>query len=84
MECIQIYIFDEPAMKEKNMGDIRRRISATFKNRQFRTSVERSGDRNWLNIDVGEAFDEILNFLNTLDQQTLENADKENKWIKRK
>ena len=67
MECIQIYIFDEPAMKEKNMGDIRRRISAIFKNRQFRTSVERSGDRNWLHIDVGEAFDEILNFLNTLD-----------------
>jgi len=67
MECIQIYIFDEPAMKEKNMGDIRRRISATFKNRQFRTSVESSGDRNWLHIDVGEAFDEILNFLNTLD-----------------
>lgn len=66
-ECIQIYIFDEPAMKEKNMGDIRRRILATFNNRQFRTNVERSGDRNWLQIDVGEAFDVILNFLNTLD-----------------
>lgn len=46
-ECIQIYIFDEPAMKEKNMGDIRRRISATFNNRQFRTNVERSGDRKF-------------------------------------
>ena len=67
VECIQIYIFDEMTMKEKNMDDIRRRISATFNNRQFRSNVERSGDRNWLQMDVGEAFDAILDFLNTIE-----------------
>ena len=66
-ECIQTYIFDDPTMKENNMGDICRRVSATFKNRQFRTNVERSGDRNWLQIDVGKAFVEIDECLNALD-----------------
>ena len=67
VKCIKIYIFDESTMKERNMDDIRRRISATFNNRQFRTNVERSGDRNWLQIDVGDAFDVILDFLNTIE-----------------
>lgn len=40
------------ATEDLDLDFIRRRISATFKNRQFRTSVKRSGDRNWLHIDV--------------------------------
>ncbi len=67
MECVQIYIFDEPTMKEKNMDDVRKRISATFNNRQFRANVEKSGDRNWLQMDVGEAFEAILEYLISLD-----------------
>ena len=66
-ECLGSYILDEPSMREKNMDDIRRRVSRTFNNRQFRMSVEGSGDRNWLQIDVEEAFTIIKDFLNTID-----------------
>ncbi|MBR6224066.1 MAG: nucleotidyl transferase AbiEii/AbiGii toxin family protein [Lachnospiraceae bacterium] len=67
VECIQVYIFDESTMKEKNMDDIRRRISATFNNRQFRTNLERSGDRNWLQMDIEEAFEAIVDFLDSIE-----------------
>lgn len=66
-ECIGSYILDEPTMREQNMDDIRRRVSRTFNNRQFRANVEGSGDRNWLQIDVEEAFSIINNFLNTIE-----------------
>lgn len=66
-ECIGSYILDEPTMREQNMDDIRRRVSRTFNNRQFRANVEGSGDRNWLQIDVEEAFTIIKDFLNTID-----------------
>lgn len=65
-ECINTYIIDEPAMREKDMNDIRSRISVTFSNRQFRNNVERAGDRNWLQIDVGIAFKMIQEFLETI------------------
>lgn len=55
-ECIEAYIIDEPSMREKNMGNVCRRVALTFSNRQFRRHVEHSGDRNWLQIDVGVAF----------------------------
>lgn len=48
------------------MNSIRRRISVTFANRQFRNNVEHSGDRNWLQIDVGIAFKMIREFLETI------------------
>lgn len=65
-ECINTYIIDDSAMRERDMNSIRRRISVTFSNRQFRNNVEHSGDRNWLQIDVGIAFDMIQEFLETI------------------
>lgn len=53
-------------MKEKNMDDIRKRVLFTFSNKRFRENIERSGDRNWLQMDAGEAFSAITDFLNTL------------------
>lgn len=62
-DCIKTYIIDEPSMREMDMKSIRRRVSLTFSNRQFRNNVEHSGDRNWLQIDVGAAFKMIQEFL---------------------
>lgn len=62
-DCIKVYIIDEPSMREKNMGDVHKRVARTFSNRQFRKNIERSGDRNWLQIDVGVAFEIIQDFL---------------------
>ena len=63
---IKAYIIDEPKLREKSMADIRKRVSLTFGNRRFRANVEQSGDRNWLQIDVGEAFETIQKFLETV------------------
>ena len=66
-ECIKTYIIDEPSMREMNMDGVRKRVAITFSNRQFRRNVEHSGDRNWLQIDVGIAFKMIQDFLDTVD-----------------
>ena len=65
-DCIKTYIIDEPSMREKDMDGICKRVSITFSNRQFRKNVEHSGDRNWLQIDVGVAFKMIQDFLETV------------------
>lgn len=45
-KCIKSYIIDEPAMREKDMNGVRKRVALTFSNRQFRRNVEHSVDRN--------------------------------------
>lgn len=65
-ECIKTYIIDEPTMKEKDMDGVRKRVAITFSNSRFRNNVERSGDRNWLQLDVGVAFETIQDFLKTV------------------
>lgn len=65
-DCIRAYIIDEPSMREKDMNGVRKRVGLTFSNRQFRRNVEHSGDRNWLQIDVGVAFKMIQDFLETV------------------
>ena len=65
-DCIRAYIIDEPSMREKDMNGVRKRVALTFSNRQFRRNVEHSGDRNWLQIDVGVAFKMIQDFLETV------------------
>lgn len=64
--CIKTYIIDEPSMREKDMNGVCKRVALTFSNRQFRRNVEHSGDRNWLQIDVGVAFKMIQDFLETV------------------
>lgn len=65
-ECIKTYIIDEPSMREKDMNDVRKRVAITFSNRRFRNNVEHSGDRNWLQMDVGDAFMMTQEFLETV------------------
>lgn len=53
-------------MREKDMNEVRKRVSITFSNRQFRKNVEHAGDRNWLQINVEVAFKMIQEFLETV------------------
>ncbi len=66
-ECIKTYIIDEPSMRENNMDDVRKRISITFDNRGYRRKVETCGDRNWLHMDVEEAFQTIRDYLQMIE-----------------
>lgn len=66
-KCINTYIIDEPTMREKDMIDIQKRVAKTFANKQFRNNVLRSGDRNWLQIDVDVAFKIVQDFLKTVE-----------------
>ena len=67
MKTFGIAAIGRAAVCEKNMDDIRKRVLLTFSNRRFKTNVERSGDRNWLQINVEVAFKMIQNFLFTID-----------------
>ncbi len=66
-ECIRSYIIDEPSLRETNMNDVRRRVSVTLGNPRFKSNVERSGDRNWLQMDVNDAFELIQGFIESIE-----------------
>jgi len=66
-EGASLLIIEEPSMREHDIEEIRKRVATTFTNRQFRKNVEHSSDRNWLQIDVGEAFQMIQTFLDSID-----------------
>lgn len=66
-ECIRTYIINEPSMRETDMDGVIRRVSMTFNNRNYRAKLETCGDRNWLHMDVDDAFGIILGFLKTVD-----------------
>ncbi len=66
-ECMAVYIIDDESMRERNMDDIRKRMETTFSNRQFRRNIERSYDKNWLQIDIEAAFGSILEFIGTIE-----------------
>ncbi len=65
-KCIKIYIIDEQSMRENTMDEVRERVSITFNNRNYRRKVETCGDRNWLLMDVDEAFQTIQDFMETI------------------
>lgn len=64
--CIETYIIKDPALKEGNMDSIYKRISKVFSNRHFIHSIKHCGDRNWLEINIEDAFRIILDFLKIL------------------
>ncbi|MBO4725287.1 MAG: hypothetical protein J5622_02160, partial [Firmicutes bacterium] len=69
-EYIRAYVIDDPSMFENSMEDVRHRVAKTFANRRFRANIERASERNWLQMDVGEAFDAIEGFLKDLERYT--------------
>ena len=63
IQCIDTYILSDPAIMERSMEEIRRRIHMTFENHIYRQRLERKADANWLNIPTEEACRQIESFL---------------------
>lgn len=65
-ECLDTYIYDDPKMREKDIGGVLRRVNLTFGNRLYRRNISRDTKANWLEIPYEEAFEKIQRFLNSL------------------
>ncbi len=65
-DCLDIFIFDDPEMREKNIYDIVQRVSMTFNDRLYRRNITRSEKANWLGISVDKTLETILEFLNSI------------------
>ena len=66
LQCMETYIFQDPAMRENDINGILQRINKTFSNRLYRRNIERARNANWLEIDVPKAFEQIESFLTSL------------------
>lgn len=65
MLCFEKYIFEDAAMKENNLEDIVRRVTATFKEGNYRKKLETT-ETNWLSIDSNKVLNDILCFFTKL------------------
>jgi len=64
-KVIEVLIIKDSGMRENSMDDICRRISAVFKDRQYLSRVSSSRQR-WLDGDIHDITDRILNYLERL------------------
>ena len=64
--CVNIYILNEPEMREATIGDICNRVESTFSNRAYRESIMRARKSNWMNVDVKTAMSGLLTYLRNL------------------
>lgn len=64
--CLSIYIFDDPAMREKDIGGVYKRISMVFKDRMYLSNL-RSRDANWLGEDVDVVLKGILDYIRSFE-----------------
>lgn len=65
-DCLDTYIFNDPYMVENDMEAVIKRVNRTFSDRLYLNNIERSGRSNWLGIQVSDALNKILFFLETL------------------
>ena len=63
IQCLDTFILADPAIKERNMEEIRKRVHLTFGNRMYRQRLESKTDANWLNIGADDACRQIELFL---------------------
>ena len=61
-DCLHEFIFDDPGMRENNMGDVRTRINRTFASESYVKSLS-SSRHNWLGIEAREALSILMSFL---------------------
>ena len=65
IQCFGTYIFNDTNMRENNMDDIVKRISAVFSDRRFINRLDTS-DKRWLDDDIGLVTGTILDFLKSM------------------
>ena len=64
-DCMHEFIFDDPGMRENNMGDIRKRVNHTFASERYVKNLSTSR-HNWLGLEVPEALSVLTTFLQKL------------------
>lgn len=57
-KCVNIYIIDDPGMREDSLEDVVIRFSDGTSDEEYLRNLNNS-DKNWLNMDPGEAIDGI-------------------------
>ena len=65
-KCMDVYIFNDTGMRENNMMAVLERIKRTFTDRLYNRNIKRSIRANWLDINISDAFNKIIKFLETL------------------
>ena len=63
IECFDTFIFSDTRMRENDMNAVIHRVKLTFSNRLYLQNIIRSNRANWLGIDVKEAFNKLVDFL---------------------
>ncbi len=64
-KCISEYILEDSGMKENSRNDIIRRLERTFRSNRYRDRLANS-DKNWLEIDIDETLNGLLEFTNRI------------------
>lgn len=59
------FVFNDPDMRENNMNDVHKRISGIFKDKTYKSTVDKS-DKRWLDDDIDVIFNKILEFIKSL------------------
>ena len=63
---IRAYILDEKDMRENEMDDIVSRMERTFRNRTYRSRIQRALKANWIDEQVNQVFDKLLMFIRNI------------------
>lgn len=66
MSAIQIYIFDDVSMKEKDVKGIAKRLRFTFDDKNYIKHLDKT-DKRWLDDDIKVITDGLLSFINGID-----------------
>ena len=65
LSCFAVLIFEDPGMRENNMDAVVRRIEKVFGDNAYKSRVDRS-DKRWIDNDIDEVMDGILDYLRYL------------------
>ena len=66
-QCLDVYILDDPGMRENDLQDIYRRINMVFNDKMYRKNID-TRDANWLDENTDTVLKGIMEFLRKLEK----------------
>ena len=66
-QCLDVYILDDPGMRENELQDIYRRINMVFNDKMYRKNID-TRDANWLDENTDTVLKGIMEFLRKLEE----------------
>lgn len=64
--CMNSFVFNNPEMRENNIGDVYRRLSKIFQDQSYKSKVDKS-DKRWIDDDIEVVMNKILKFIASID-----------------